>query len=122
MPDTPKPDETRMALWEHLDELRGALIRSAIIIFVAILVTYNFAEPIMKFLEQPLLDVLPPGEQKLYFTGIADKFFTYIKVSMLAAIALVSPYILFEVWKFVSPALYKNRKTHGHSLCVFWNA
>ncbi len=98
-----------MPLWEHLDELRGGLIRSLIVIALGFVVAYAYAERIMWFLEQPILGLLPAGEG-LYYTGLTDKFMTYLKVSFLSAILLVSPYLLYEVWRFVSPGLLRNEK------------
>lgn len=102
-------DETRMPLWEHLDELRRGLIRSLLAVGAALIVTYQYCQPIVRFLERPLLDILPPGES-LYYTGIGDKFFVYLKVSILAAVFAVAPFWLYELWKFVTPALYRDER------------
>jgi sec-independent protein translocase protein TatC len=105
------PEElSRMPLWQHLDDLRKVLFRSVLIVALGSLVTYNFADKIVHFLELPLLEVLPEGQKNLYFTGIADKFFVYLKISIYAALALTSPALLFQVWRFVAPALYKNER------------
>jgi sec-independent protein translocase protein TatC len=56
------------------------------------------------------MDALPEGSKNLYFTGISDKFFIYFKVSIYAAIVLVSPYLLYEVWRFISPGLHRHEK------------
>ncbi len=103
-------DELRMPLWQHLDELRSALVRVLVILALTTCAIFSFIEPVVLFLETPLLSVLPPGDQQLYFTGIADKFIIYIQISVLVSIALLSPYLLFELWRFVSPALYRNEK------------
>jgi sec-independent protein translocase protein TatC len=103
-------EDTRMALWEHLDELRGAILRSLLVVGIGLCVTYNYAGRLMHFLEKPLLDVLPKDQAKLYFTGVADKFMVYLKVSLLASVVLCAPYLLFEIWKFVAPALYRHEK------------
>ncbi len=105
-----REEEERMPLTEHLGELRGRMIRSLIAIGLATILTYNYSDVIVRFLEEPLLAVLPPGDKSLYFTGITDKFFTYFQVSVIAAAGLVSPYLLFEVWGFVSPALHRHEK------------
>lgn len=102
-------DESRMPLVEHLDHLRGGLIRSMIVITLGFIVAYSYAEIIMRFLEQPILRLLPSHEG-LYYTGLTDKFMTYMKVSFLSSLLLVSPYLLYEVWRFVSPGLLRNEK------------
>lgn len=103
-------EELRMPLWQHLDELRSAIIRVLLVLGVLVAILFNYSEHVVVLLEKPLLDVLPEGNRQLYFTGIADKFMIYIKVSIIAALAVGSPYILFEVWRFVAPALYKNER------------
>lgn len=84
-------EDSRMPLWEHLDDLRKCLMRSIAALFLGVCVTFNYAEPIVRFLEQPLLNVLPPDNRKLYFTGITDKFMIYFKISLIAAVALLAP-------------------------------
>lgn len=98
-------DDTSMPLWQHLDELRNALVRSLIAVCAGLAVTYNFSDYIVRFLEKPLLDVMPADQQRLYFTGLTDKFFVYLQVSVLASLVLVSPFVLYQIWKFVSPGL-----------------
>jgi sec-independent protein translocase protein TatC len=99
-----------MALWEHLDDLRGAMIRSLLALFAGVIVTYNFSERIVHYLEEPLLRILPPGNRSLYYTGITDKFFIYLKVAVIAAAILMSPYLFYEIWKFASPGLYRRER------------
>jgi sec-independent protein translocase protein TatC len=103
-------EESRMPLWEHLDDLRNCMIRSLIALFIGICVTWNYADKIVRFLEEPLLKILPPDNQKLYFTGITDKFMIYFKISLISAAALMAPYLLYQFWLFISPALYKNER------------
>lgn len=103
-------ESSRMPLWEHLDELRSGIIRSLIVVSVGLCATYTYSDYLVRFLEEPLLKVLPKDQARLYFTGVADKFMVYLKVSLLASVALVIPYLLWEVWRFVSPALYRHEK------------
>jgi sec-independent protein translocase protein TatC len=110
MPALDSHEQSRMPLWEHLGALRSALFRSIAAITLGCVVTYTYIEPIMAFLEKPLLDVLPVGQAKLYYTGLTDKFVVYIKVCILSSTLLVSPYLLYEFWRFVSPGLYRNEK------------
>lgn len=101
----------------HLGELRSVLIRSAYAFCLAFLVAFYFSDSIIAFLEAPLLSALPPGEKNLYYMGLMEKFFVYMKWSAYAGAFCVSPYILFQVWSFVSPGLYpKERKIIGNSL------
>lgn len=116
---TSSSEDHAMPLWEHLDELRRRMIRSLIAVGLALTVTYNVSDEIVNFLEQPLLKVLPEGQQKLYFTGLTDKFFVYLQVSVLSALVLVSPYLFFELWKFVSPGLKPKEKKFVFPFVLF---
>jgi sec-independent protein translocase protein TatC len=109
-PDTSPLEQARMPLWEHLDHLRSGLIRALIAITVGCIATYTYIEPIMRFLEKPLLDVLPAGQARLYYTGLTDKFVIYLKVTVLTSMLFISPYLLYEVWRFISPALHRHEK------------
>lgn len=110
-PEAEDPVEaSRMPLWEHLDELRKRIIYCLLIVSAGTVVTYNFSTEIVRFLEQPLLVALPEGQSYLYFTGIADKFFIYLKVSVMAAALLTLPFLLHQVWLFIAPALYRNER------------
>ncbi len=102
--------EIFMPVWGHLDELRSRLIRCLLAVFAGICVTYWFSEPIVAFLEVPLKKVLPEGQRHLYFTGVSDKFMVYLKVAALSSLILVFPYILLQVWKFLSPGLYRKER------------
>ena len=121
MPDEKRDelDESRMPLWEHLDELRRCLIRSLLAFLVGLVATYNFCEPVIDFLERPLLQILPPGEQNLYFTGVADKFIVYFKVACLAALALTSPVLLHQAWSFISPGLRPQERRFALPFMLF---
>ena len=112
-------ESSRMPIWQHLDELRNGLIRSIIAIFVGFCVTYYFSEILVHFLEKPLLVVLPPSNQHLFFTGVADKFFIYLKVAFIAAVGLTSPYLFYQVWLFISPALHKSERRFAMPFVLF---
>lgn len=116
----PSPDnDTAMPLWQHLDELRGVLIRCLVAVMVSLCVTYYFSEQLVLFLEQPLLDILPEGQQRLYFTGITDKFFVYLQVSIICAIFLASPYLFYQLWKFIAPGLKANERRFAIPFVTF---
>ena len=94
----------------HLGELRRRIINVGCALIVGFCVAYVFSDHIISFMERPLLQVLPPGEAKLYYMGLMEKFFIYMKWSAYVGAFLVSPYVLNQVWAFVSPGLYENEK------------
>ncbi|MBM4316016.1 MAG: twin-arginine translocase subunit TatC [Deltaproteobacteria bacterium] len=105
-PPTVSPlDKASMPLWEHLEELRAVLIKSLLIVSLGFCLTYVYSERLIQFLEAPILSVLPSGQKSLYFTGITDKFFVYLKVSVYSSLILTAPFLLKQVWNFISPAL-----------------
>jgi len=104
-------DGGRMPLTDHLTELRKRLVYAIAIIGVATAVVWNFNDIIIRFLEQPLLRSLPANAQRLYFTGIGDKFFVYLKVSMFVGCVAATPLLLYQVWRFIAPGLYQNERS-----------
>lgn len=99
-----------MPLLDHLDELRSRLIKSLFIITIAFFVSYTFRNFLLKFIKAPLFKILPPEQQFLYFTGILDELMITLKISLYSAIAISMPYILFQLWGFISPGLRENEK------------
>ncbi|NBX68442.1 MAG: twin-arginine translocase subunit TatC [Proteobacteria bacterium] len=102
-----------MPLWQHLDELRGILVKSFLALGMVFCVTYYFNESIIRFLEAPILSALPEGQKQLYFSGLADKFLVYLKVSFYASLVLTSPYLLKQVWNFIVPGLKENERQYA---------
>jgi sec-independent protein translocase protein TatC len=72
---------------------------------------YAFAEAIFDILAAPLLKMMPPGGS-LIFTSVAEAFFTYMKVAFIAGLILASPFVLYQIWAFVAPGLYRNEKKY----------
>lgn len=99
-----------MPLTDHLGELRGILVKALICLLVTFSVAYYYSEVVVHFLTEPLLQILPSNEKFLYFTGIADKFIIYLKVSFMVAVVIALPYLLYLLWTFVSPGLYDKEK------------
>ncbi len=102
-------DEGKMSFLEHLGELRKRLLWSLLSIVVFFIPAYAFSEKIFDFLMLPIIKSLPEGSS-LIFTRPAEGFVTYLKVSFFAALFAAIPFILYQIWKFVAPALYKEEK------------
>jgi len=98
-----------MSLLEHIEDLRKRLFRIVAGIFVGFLICLGFARDIYGFLSKPLEELLS-ADQKLVFTKIQSPFILYMKVALLAGIFLALPWILYQIWKFISPGLYKREK------------
>jgi sec-independent protein translocase protein TatC len=87
-------------LVEHLDELRSRLIIALVAIVPIFLVTFAFHEQIMEWLTGPL-----PEDKRLVTLGVTEPFTTSVKVSLIAALAIALPVILWQAWAFLAPAV-----------------
>jgi sec-independent protein translocase protein TatC len=104
-------DDRQMPLLDHLIELRNRLIYSCSAIFLGFLVSYFFAEDIYAFLVQPLADIYQGQTgRRMIYTGLAEAFFTYLKVAFWAGAFLTFPFVATQLWLFIAPGLYKTEK------------
>jgi sec-independent protein translocase protein TatC len=99
----------RMSFFEHLDELRKRLVVSIIAVFASFLLCWSWAPQIFEFLARPIRRVLPPGSD-LAYTTLTEPFLMYFRVALLAGTLVASPILLWQVWLFISPALYRREK------------
>ena len=98
-----------MSFLEHLEELRSRLIRAVVAIFAIFLVCLIFAERVFSLLAAPITRLLPK-DSSLVFTGLPDPFFMYLKVSFITGIFVSLPYVLYQLWQFISPGLYEKER------------
>ncbi|MFZ3084053.1 twin-arginine translocase subunit TatC [Rhodoferax ferrireducens] len=109
-----KTDElagTEQPFVAHLIELRDRLLRSVygIAAVLAVLLFYPGPSQLYDLLAMPLVKALPEGS-RMIAVGVVSPFLVPIKVSVLAAIGLALPWILYQIWAFVAPGLYKHEK------------
>ncbi len=97
-----------MPLTEHLRELRTRLIRSIIAFLLAAGVSFYFARQVFEILKYPVVKSYP--EVELITLSPTEPLFILIKIALTVGLILASPVILFELWRFVEPALYPNEK------------
>ncbi|HOE17166.1 MAG TPA: twin-arginine translocase subunit TatC [Syntrophorhabdaceae bacterium] len=95
----------------HLKELRDRIIVCIVAVGIAFILTYSFKEKIFAFLMEPFILVMP-AKSSFIFTGVTEAFITYFKISIVAALFIVAPVILYEFWMFVSPGLYEKEKRY----------
>ena len=101
-------DETQ-PLISHLIELRKRLLNSIIAILVIFLALVYFANDIYQLVSAPLISKMPVGATMIA-TDVASPFFTPIKLTFMVSVILSVPVILYQVWAFVAPALYKHER------------
>lgn len=104
-------DEKKLPLTAHLQELRKRLILSFVAIGLGFLLCYAYSQTLFDLLAAPLLKVMPAGGS-LIFTGVAEAFFTYMKVGLIAGLILASPFVLYQIWAFVAPGLYRHERKY----------
>ncbi len=112
-----EPELTRMTLMEHLEELRGRIVKSLIAVVVTFAVCWIFVEYLAEFLAQPIYAAVP--DKKLAFLGVTDPFILYVKIAALAALFLASPIVLYQFFRFVAPGLYRRERMYAIPFVVF---
>ncbi|MCM0756730.1 twin-arginine translocase subunit TatC [Desulfovibrio aminophilus] len=100
--------EGGMSLLDHLGELRKRLTKCVYAVAVGFFACYSFAEDIFNVMLAPMAGILTDGH--FQYTSPPEAFFTYLKVALVAGIFLVSPYIFYQIWAFVSPGLYEHER------------
>lgn len=105
------PAEEKMPFTDHLQELRTRLMRVLVVVGIGCALCWYFKEQLFQIITRPLFQVLPQNSHMIY-TGLPEAFFNYMKISFFASLFLTSPYILYQLWKFVSPGLYKSEKKY----------
>ncbi len=116
----PAPDAEKLAessLLSHLLELRDRLLRAMVATLVIAMPCLYFANDIFTWLSAPLLAQLPEGAS-LIATSVMAPFMTPFKLALLAAIFFAMPMILYQIWAFVAPGLYRNERRFALPLFV----
>jgi sec-independent protein translocase protein TatC len=102
----PLPEGT---LISHLLELRSRLLKAFVAVMIAFIPAWYYCNQIFDFVAQPLVSKLPPG-QKLIATTVTATFTAPLKLSFVAALMAAMPFVLFQIWAFVAPGLYRREK------------
>ncbi len=103
-----------MSLMEHLNELRRRFIHVIVALLLAFFVAYGFHERIFSFMQEPITYALQKHhlDTRLVIHNPVDGFNAYLKLSFLAGALLAAPYVLYQIWLFISPGLYQNEKKY----------
>lgn len=96
-------------LLNHLLELRNRLLKSVLVVLLVFAGLAYFANDLYNLLAQPLLVALPSNSQMIA-TDVAAPFFTPFKLTFVVALALAIPYLLWQLWAFIAPGLYRKEK------------
>jgi sec-independent protein translocase protein TatC len=98
-----------LPLVTHLTELRDKLLRALLAVLIMFIGLFPFANEIYAFVSEPLRAILPPGASMIA-TEVASPFFTPFKLTLVAAVFLAMPYVLYQIWSFIAPGMYRHEK------------
>lgn len=102
-------DQQELTLIDHLVELRDRLLKSLVAVVAIFLALFYFANDIYTWVALPLIAALPEGTNMIAIDPTSP-FFAPFKLTFYVAILLAAPYILYQMWSFIAPGLYKNEK------------
>jgi sec-independent protein translocase protein TatC len=106
MSDAPDKQETFIS---HLIELRDRLLKTVAVVVVIFIGLFPWANDLYTLLAQPLISKLPQGSQMIA-TAVASTFFIPVKVTLMAAFLVALPVVLYQMWAFIAPGLYRHEK------------
>ena len=115
---TPEADQDTMTLTEHLGELRVRIIRSALAVAIAMVLVVAFYDPILEFLKQPYVDLCESKPREFCdpelnsFTP-TEGLSTRLRVGMYGGIIIAMPVLLWQIWRFIVPALNNKEKKYA---------
>jgi sec-independent protein translocase protein TatC len=112
--DTGKEAMPTMGFLDHLEELRKRIVYSIVAVVVGTGLCWGYREKIYAVMQKPIMDALRAHNlaEKLVYLNPTDPFNLYLKIAMLAGLFLTSPFVLYQVWMFISPGLYRNEKRY----------
>ncbi len=106
--------ERKMALAEHIDDLRRRLIRAVAGLAVGVIVAFIFTKSILAMLFYPLAAGSAGQPPSVYYSSLPQAVTTYFTVALVAGCIIASPYILYQLWMFIGAGLYpKERRVLG---------
>ena len=113
-----EPDQHSMTLTEHLGELRVRIIRSALAVAIAMVLVVAFYDPILEFLKEPYVDLCnskPPDfcDPELNSFTPTEGLATRLRVGMYGGIIIALPVLLWQIWRFIVPALNRKEKKYA---------
>ena len=112
--DPLKDEMPAMGFLEHLEELRRRIIYSIVAMAGGFLVCWRYSERIYDIMQRPVIDALHKNniDAKLVYLNPTEPFNLYMKVGLMAGLFVASPFVLYQVWLFISPGLYRNEKRY----------
>jgi sec-independent protein translocase protein TatC len=112
--DKDKEQMPTMGFLDHLEELRKRIVYSIIAIAAGFFACWGYAEKIYGVMQRPVMDALQRNglSAKLVYLNPTEPFNLYLKVGAMAGLFVTSPFVLYQLWCFISPGLYRNEKRY----------
>ena len=112
--DNDKDRMPAMGFLDHLEELRKRIVYSVIAVAVGFFACWGYAERIYGVMQRPIMDALARNNlsAKLVYVNPTEPFNLYLKVGMMAGLFVASPFVLYQLWCFISPGLYRHEKRY----------
>jgi len=103
-----------MGFLDHLEELRKRIVYSIVAVIVGFLACWAKAGFLVSIMQRPIIDVLHKNglPEKLVYLNPVDPFNLYLKVAGVAGLFVTSPFVLYQIWLFIAPGLYRNEKRY----------
>ncbi len=103
-----------MGILEHLEELRKRIIYSVVAVAAGFFACWTFADKIYGLMEKPIIAVLHKHQmpESLVYLSPTEPFNLYLKIGLLMGVFVASPVVLYQLWLFISPGLYRNEKRY----------
>jgi sec-independent protein translocase protein TatC len=103
-----------MGFLDHLEELRRRILYSIVAVAVGFFACWGYAEKIYEIMQRPIMDALHHNglSEKLVYLNPTEPFNLYIKVGAMAGLFVASPFVLYQIWLFISPGLYRHEKRY----------
>lgn len=102
-------EDEALPLVAHLTELRDRLLRCVLAILLVFFSLFYFANDIYHFVSEPLRSLLPEGTSMIA-TEVASPFLTPFKLTLVTSIVAAMPYLLYQIWSFIAPGMYRTEK------------
>ena len=103
-----KQNNKKIFLSNHLNELRNRFVYFFLIFTVSFLLSYLFIDKIFAFITIPLIYSIDFKENKRFiYTGLTEAFISYLKLSLISAFIISSPFFIYQIWAFIAPGLLK---------------
>ena len=119
-----EPAEKTLTFWEHLDELRSVIIKAIVAIVLFSIIVFCFKEPLFDVILAPRTDEFisfrimgtEPFSLHLMNTGLTEQFMIHMKIAITVGFLLAAPYIIWLLFRYVSPALYDNERRYATTI------